>query len=393
MNENEAKEMLYDYAKNRLTPEQAKAVESALASSESLAKELARIRAYYAALDGMEPVRASNDFLDKVHKRIESRTGARGLAGLLFFPLRVKLPLELLGVGVAALVVLLVFVPRMHRASDADRFQYALSETPSAASGTLLPEQQASPAPPSLASTRKAGLPSRADKYPRKMEYATKAKRASQPRQGSFDGVASATAVAEAEAEKPAGAVGAPAVASGKSGRLAFADESRMEKKAGESAKIARETEEPSRVNVDAAEAPSRRISAEYVYAFAQNAPASPAEAGKDASESVRMRAGKKMKAESAPLSAAQEAAPPAAGTAEGPARDEFLKSLAAKFHGTIQIADSASYRMYTIRVQSAFLASLFDELRTHGDLRLSQGNPPLPSSGTATVLLGTVRR
>jgi hypothetical protein len=115
MNDNEILELLHDFVRGRLTGEQAREIEARAAASATVRQELEKVRAYYGALEDMEPVRASDDFLDKVHERIEAESRPAGIIGKLFFPLRIKLPFELAGIAVSLLLIVFLYVPYMNR--------------------------------------------------------------------------------------------------------------------------------------------------------------------------------------------------------------------------------------------------------------------------------------
>lgn len=111
MNDKEIGELLHDFVRGRLSRKQAHEVEARLSASDSLRKELEQVRAYYGALDNMEPVRPSDDFLDKVHERIAAVPERAGFMQKLFFPLHLKVPLELAGVAATFVVLVFLYAP------------------------------------------------------------------------------------------------------------------------------------------------------------------------------------------------------------------------------------------------------------------------------------------
>lgn len=103
--------LLPDYVKGRLNESDSRTVRTAVERSASLQKELHRLEAYYGALELVDEERAPGDFLSRVNAGIDRETGLRGLLRRLLFPLHVKLPLELVGLGVTALLVVMLFNP------------------------------------------------------------------------------------------------------------------------------------------------------------------------------------------------------------------------------------------------------------------------------------------
>lgn len=111
MDGNRIHELLADYVRGSLGPEETARVDEALGSSEPLRAECEKLRAYYAAMNELGSVRAPDDFLDKVHARIERGGVVRRMAKRLFLPLPLKLPIELAGLAVTAVLVLIVYRP------------------------------------------------------------------------------------------------------------------------------------------------------------------------------------------------------------------------------------------------------------------------------------------
>ncbi|MFH1761291.1 MAG: hypothetical protein ABIA63_09350, partial [bacterium] len=82
-----------------------------LEESESLQKEYKEIKAYYSAMDKLEPVKAPADFLGKVNERLDSRSVVSRIINKLFFPLKIKIPLEFAGLVCTVLVIILILKP------------------------------------------------------------------------------------------------------------------------------------------------------------------------------------------------------------------------------------------------------------------------------------------
>jgi len=83
---------------------------------ESCAKcfnELESLKQYLSYMKGLEKVDAPEDFLKRVHRRIDKRPEERKLFRALFNPMRLKIPLELS--AVAAMVIAVIFVLQVTR--------------------------------------------------------------------------------------------------------------------------------------------------------------------------------------------------------------------------------------------------------------------------------------
>jgi hypothetical protein len=104
-------ELLPDYVRGHLPAEERAAVERALARSEELRRERDRLEAYYGAMNALGAVKAPDDFLEKIHNRIETGGVVKRLLRRLFLPMPVKLPLELAGLAVTAVLILMIYQP------------------------------------------------------------------------------------------------------------------------------------------------------------------------------------------------------------------------------------------------------------------------------------------
>ena len=104
----EVLELLSQYADGVCDPETASRVEAHLAGCGECASAIESLRACMQTLSSLSRVPAPPDFLDRVHERIEEPSILRRLVEKLFFPVRIKLPLELVGVTAAAVLVLLI---------------------------------------------------------------------------------------------------------------------------------------------------------------------------------------------------------------------------------------------------------------------------------------------
>jgi hypothetical protein len=86
--------------------------EEHLATCNGCKEELASLRSVVGELRSLESVRAPDDFLDKLHERIEARPKLVEFIRKLFVPMHIKIPLEF--AGAAAVAVLVFFIVRPH---------------------------------------------------------------------------------------------------------------------------------------------------------------------------------------------------------------------------------------------------------------------------------------
>lgn len=86
-----------------------KLVEEHLARCEECARESEALRNYLAVLSSLEKVQAPADFLEKVRERIGKPSAFRRFVQKWFYPLHVKIPMELAGVVATTLLVILLY--------------------------------------------------------------------------------------------------------------------------------------------------------------------------------------------------------------------------------------------------------------------------------------------
>ena len=103
------RELLSEYMDGTLDPERTRGVKDHLSRCERCSKELASLKAVADALDSLEPVKAPNDFLERVHLRIHQRSRIRKMLTFLFVPAKIKIPLECAGALATAVLVILLF--------------------------------------------------------------------------------------------------------------------------------------------------------------------------------------------------------------------------------------------------------------------------------------------
>lgn len=111
MDNNKIKEMLPDYVQGLLSEEDSLAVKEQLEKSEPLRKEYEELRSYYHAIGTLKPVKAPHNFLDKIHSRIEAPSPLAQVLKKLFYPFHIKIPIELAGVVLTAVLLILIYNP------------------------------------------------------------------------------------------------------------------------------------------------------------------------------------------------------------------------------------------------------------------------------------------
>jgi hypothetical protein len=143
MNDRELLQLLPDYVAGRVDSQLGRLIEERCAASEELRSALEAARRYTDALGAIEEVRAPDDFLDKVHRRIEEPSG---MLRRLFTPIRRRLPVELAGVLVTALLVLFLFnpfsgeLPQLRTSRPVQK--YESRQQPAPVSPAAIPQEQ-----------------------------------------------------------------------------------------------------------------------------------------------------------------------------------------------------------------------------------------------------------
>jgi len=101
----EIRMLLSEYLDDALD-EKAKALaEEHLRTCAACQKELDSLKALVKGIGSLESVKAPADFLDQLHKRMERRSKISEIWEWLFYPLRVKIPLQLAGAAVMAFLI------------------------------------------------------------------------------------------------------------------------------------------------------------------------------------------------------------------------------------------------------------------------------------------------
>ncbi len=100
------KALMSEYLDDALDPRTKEALDEHISTCGSCEKELGALKAVIHELGSLKPKAAPDDFLDRLHERLERGTILERVRRKLFSPFHIKFPLELAG---AALVAVLVF--------------------------------------------------------------------------------------------------------------------------------------------------------------------------------------------------------------------------------------------------------------------------------------------
>ena len=101
----EIRTLLSEYLDDALDAKAKALTDEHLRSCPACREELDSLKALVKDLGSIESVRAPADFLDQLHKRMERPSRLSTLRDWLFYPLRVKIPLQLAGAAVMAFII------------------------------------------------------------------------------------------------------------------------------------------------------------------------------------------------------------------------------------------------------------------------------------------------
>jgi hypothetical protein len=101
----EIRTLLSEYLDDALDAKAKALADEHLRSCPACREELDSLKTLVKDLGSIESVRAPADFLDKLHKRMERPSRVSTLREWLFYPLRVKIPLQLAGAAVVAFII------------------------------------------------------------------------------------------------------------------------------------------------------------------------------------------------------------------------------------------------------------------------------------------------
>ncbi|MDY7032631.1 MAG: zf-HC2 domain-containing protein [Thermodesulfobacteriota bacterium] len=100
------KDLLSEYIDDVLDSQTKAEIDQHLFTCEACSGDLASMKALVEKLRSLAPVKAPDDFLEKLHERMEPRMSFKKAMRILFIPGRIKIPLEL---ATAAVVGILIF--------------------------------------------------------------------------------------------------------------------------------------------------------------------------------------------------------------------------------------------------------------------------------------------
>ena len=99
------KEFLSEYINGTLDAQNKALVEAHLLACKGCQEDLASLKAVVEELGSLESIEAPEDFLEKIHERIEPRFKLGKIMQKLFFPLRIKIPLQFATATVMAILI------------------------------------------------------------------------------------------------------------------------------------------------------------------------------------------------------------------------------------------------------------------------------------------------
>ena len=118
-----SKELLSDYIDGIMDARTKALLEEHLMACEGCREDLASLKALVQEMGSLESLGAPRDFLEKVHERIEQRSKFGQIMRKLFFPVRIKVPLELATVTAMAIMILTVLNIQQPRKQEIEHIQ------------------------------------------------------------------------------------------------------------------------------------------------------------------------------------------------------------------------------------------------------------------------------
>ncbi|MFH0975459.1 MAG: DUF2275 domain-containing protein [Spirochaetota bacterium] len=107
----EIQKLLDEYSENELSKDLSAIVKKHVASCKDCSTELASLKKYKKEMASLKQAKAPADFLEQMNERIDKQSGFRKIARILFFPLKIKVPVEVLGVAAVALLIIIFIYP------------------------------------------------------------------------------------------------------------------------------------------------------------------------------------------------------------------------------------------------------------------------------------------
>lgn len=106
---NQTKELLSAYIDEMLDPVARKNLELHLSSCHGCTEELLTLKKYLSKVNSLRPVKAPDDFLEKVNDRIKRRFEFEKIMHTLLMPAKIKIPLETAGVLLTVVFVVIIY--------------------------------------------------------------------------------------------------------------------------------------------------------------------------------------------------------------------------------------------------------------------------------------------
>jgi hypothetical protein len=131
MNDRHVRDKLSEYVDGMLSQEEASAVKEHLDHCPDCMEEYAEMVKIIGHMSQMERLETPEFFMEKVHERLEKPSLLKKIAKGLFFPVKIKLPLEIAGLAAAALLV--VYITQIR----GKQYVYELTFNQSKSSGVL----------------------------------------------------------------------------------------------------------------------------------------------------------------------------------------------------------------------------------------------------------------
>ncbi|MDB9823306.1 zf-HC2 domain-containing protein [Deltaproteobacteria bacterium] len=103
------KKSLSEYIDGALDNKTMSTLEGHLKTCRECYKEYISLKSLVSEIGSMRTLKAPEDFLEKVHECIESRSMFKNIGKILFFPARIKIPMELIALAATALLIFTVF--------------------------------------------------------------------------------------------------------------------------------------------------------------------------------------------------------------------------------------------------------------------------------------------
>ena len=129
MDARKAAELLDEYLRNELSPEEHAEIERLLEEDADLRRKRDQLRSYFEAIESLPSIQASDSFLEEVHRKAKRRR---------FFP---ALPLEIVGVAVTVGFLILIVNPFSPKVQNESSVVRDMIETKPSSDAQIVEEQ------------------------------------------------------------------------------------------------------------------------------------------------------------------------------------------------------------------------------------------------------------